>query len=663
MADDADLITDEGAQMLIVSIEQAVLDGETSEIEKLTSDLFSGSPTDNIRRFEMLNQAMAGIGHTIYSGSATNQNVQAKREQQRRAYDAVLQKTLETIQQQKVKLQERLAELIIEHAILKGNVEELTQQLSDIKERIVELNERHAEIATRRIEIGRELEQETAKVSSRISGRYSEEDALMYKNDFEQIKVQYFTILHEAGAAPGEKRSHILWRDSETQGYYILDPHDENKRIDIPSDDLNLLGSLNRGSYGVIAEAGNLTHLDAFRRLNAAQERLTELAKDDPQLAYVQRSIARIEDEYQRLSGEEQNIRNELTQLKALEAELEEKLENAQKRLQENEAETAEIRQQLENLETKEQNIRAQLEQSAERLQIFSETSKAELERLLQEIEAKIEENKEKIEENEEQQEELDIQIKIADEGLESFKDRHDQLETLYGDWSTTWRMAAATVLSWIPGVEIELTKERALEFAEDNPEHQLTEAWKNVTEHNGKPVFRENETGKLYTLDQNGNPEWIQDNATINRIRHEIFKEGKLTANESPFYHSDNDSFDETRESITTAAALNEGLRTEKSQLAGETQAIGLENEELEEQRNAIAAEIVSSAAPEQQAGVNAMFNALPAARNDGHGVLSKEIFEAARGVETTTETKPTPTPEVTGDKVLTVGNGANGQ
>ncbi len=102
----------------------------------------------------------------------------------------------------------------------------------------------------------------------------------------------------------------------------------------------------------------------------------------------------------------------------------------------------------------------------------------------------------------------------------------------------------------------------------------ELKQAWQNVVQHEGKDVYRENETLNLYTLSEDGETRhYITDPATLARLNREAYGEPnadgspsndfKFFANETPYGVSKFDTFKESFIENTSHDRVEEAMRS----------------------------------------------------------------------------------------------------
>ena len=229
MGEEALIIATAEEEVAIANIEQAVLDGNAEEAEKLASDLFSGSPENNLRRFQLVNEAMAGIGHTIQSANADTPAKREKRTQQRRAQDAVfraltdyLQKRTQEIHQKLADIERQIRTLVEEieklekqNTFLKAEMERITEEgLKPVNEDIASITENLAR-ANNNLTAGiAELNPETRTTLNAL--RETAGQIVTIKVDFKKLGFD----LNEEIAPP---RRHPVYQDDNGE-YYIKHP-------------------------------------------------------------------------------------------------------------------------------------------------------------------------------------------------------------------------------------------------------------------------------------------------------------------------------------------------------------------------------------------------------------------------------------------------------
>lgn len=427
-------------------------------------------------------------------------------------------------------------------------------------------------------------------------------------------------LSEEEAEAGGIARRHVVFRDEATNEYYIQDP-ETGARINVedlveaPSQDPNARYTIAQdieyqlsgfsGEYSKVF--GNDIDPSVIDRYNRQYDAYLEALPEGPIRAGIVNfydNIRYIEIRKHTLQLERDQIEQELEALEQEYARLEEQLEATEAERTAFIERKAELEAQLQQYESDiaatSAFARATSAQTNETYEILRELNDQYIELTIDGVLSEtdkqalfaidVENNgrwanliiemhaaNERITEISEEREAVQAVIEIIDNGMEDYTSRHAQLLEIHG--STFMKIADGAVgaLNFVTGlVGVEpmrlVTKERMLDFAEDNPNHQLTQAWRDVVKHDGKVVFRSNETGDLYTINQEtGQQEIITDIEVINRLRTEIHVNGRFTGNESPFYHSEYDTFDETSEAILTAAEMKETYERQDRELEDE--------------------------------------------------------------------------------------------
>ena len=209
-------------------------------IDKMTSDLFSGSPTDNTRRFDILNQTMQGAGHTIFSQDG-NSGSKSAQERKRRASNTVFQASLQGMLIQKQRLERELNELKVRHAEIMLDIGRVLNEANELRDQIRSLRNDNIQITSDLDSLKTEIEVmaddlERAILSTEEGRAAYSQFTRMRDTGKDYVTMQYDEMPGDHGA----NRQYIVWKDDNGQ-YYLRNPED-GSRVDIPQDDTRLLG-------------------------------------------------------------------------------------------------------------------------------------------------------------------------------------------------------------------------------------------------------------------------------------------------------------------------------------------------------------------------------------------------------------------------------------
>jgi chromosome segregation ATPase len=155
----------------------------------------------------------------------------------------------------------------------------------------------------------------------------------------------------------------------------------------------------------------------------------------------------------------------------------------------------------------------------------------------------------------------------VIHENMQKYGNRHEQIAQLHGDGLTEW-VRENTILSGMIG------ETSAWLYAEANEllgiESKTVNAWKNAIEHDGEDVYRDNETGELYTYDaEKGEKTYIKDPSIISALYERAYKNGELFRNETPYSEDPNNTFDQTLENMKQSAEdIKNGINTNATQV-----------------------------------------------------------------------------------------------
>jgi predicted nucleic acid-binding Zn-ribbon protein len=349
-------VPEEKIKQNLTDLRRAVLSGNagaTKEaVEKLAADLFSGSPTENKRRFQLVNEEIAGIGHTIHANDFTEEREEnEKKEAQRHAFDIAFEELLDAIQEQKDALIRELEKLGKKYKKIIEHIKSANFDLKDINEQLKALEDSDSE----NIAQLNTLEDNTMLTYRAIGDLLKNHDPELYEdffNDVFGIDNEYITIAHDTGDGT---RSHIVWQD-ESGTYYLKDPK-TGQRVDINQDNPNLLGAL--GSEKSQKPASELSQEDreAFERFNSTYKRYMNEVNCHHGLSETHDRLVGIMAKREELFGRQVEIEKEIEELKVRKEQLEKEIEQLEKQKSANEKKTDEIKQKLENLERDETSL------------------------------------------------------------------------------------------------------------------------------------------------------------------------------------------------------------------------------------------------------------------------------------------------------------------
>ncbi|MEZ5814102.1 MAG: hypothetical protein R3E13_05180 [Alphaproteobacteria bacterium] len=340
----------------LTDLRRAVLGGNTDAtkeaVEKLAADLFSGAPTENKRRFQLVNEEIAGIGHTIHANDFTEEREEnEKKEAQRHAFDIALEELLDAIQEQKNALIRELEKLGEKYKEIVEHIKSADFDLKDIRKQLKALEDSDSE----NIAQLNTLEDSTMLTYRAIGDLLKNHNPELYEdffNDVFGIDNEYITIAHDTDDGT---RSHIVWQD-ENGAYYLKDPK-TGQHVDIDQNNPNLLGAL--GSEKNQKPASELSQEDreAFERFNRTYKRYMNEVNCHRGLSETHDRLVNIMAKREELFGRQVEIQREMEKLKIRKEQLEKEIENLEKQKSANEEKTDEIKQKLENLQRDETNL------------------------------------------------------------------------------------------------------------------------------------------------------------------------------------------------------------------------------------------------------------------------------------------------------------------
>ena len=637
MADNATITTAEEAQ--ISGIVQAILDGDVQHAEERTNDFFS-SPEDNAKRFKQLNDAINNIGHTNnHSNQKDNPQEQAKKAQQNRAIEAMFNATLQNLQNDLDRLKadlrninERIDEINKQIEIIDLQVEELkvenkelevkkAELIEDVKvidEKIEDNNEKAKELEEKLDDKNKQIDKLEEKLKQKIEEVTQQLEhvrpdlADKYLQNVKPVEEQYVTISADLGTG---MRSHILWQDEQGE-YFIKDPYNGDPKYIGPEDTKlqhALAGALAIESHLLKEKVAQVGNADDEKAAAGFTESMNDFASKDEE-QFVQEAFvdlnninAHIENAVGikvSLSTTQKEIAEQTALLERDKADILEKI--------------AEIDEQLSLNQEKIKQLgldRNQLSQQKEGLEKEAELKQQEIEKKQQEIKDNLEaikkaeddvtihqkamysrvdqlgitikELEEKLAEKEAQETTITNSMDSLKESYPDLTDRHDKLMGEYGDTTIAIKIWFADIL---PFVDSKLTLERALDFAEDNPDHKLTKAWKDVVkDDDDNIVFRANKDGSFYTM-EDGVKKPISDADQIKKLSHEINDKVRMPGNESPFYAhlaAPEDDYEKTGDAILTAKTMNKANEDIQKDLNTEKENIEQQLENAKQQQN----------------------------------------------------------------------------
>ena len=635
-----------------------------------------------------LMQAAAGMGGNVSgvgpSDSKSYGGETAKERQKRLTTQALLN----NIQQQIQKLEKRANQIRDRLTQLDTLIEQLTEQIQETRALLSKKDESLAEAKAQTAEMQDVYDSKVEQLYAAV-GRLDGTEAGAFVNKVIEIDEKFAMV---AVALPGmdenPPRSYVVFKDEndrffvnhpdpdDPQGRYYLDEI-ENADSEFLNDDV--LSQIKKGdrlgNTATDEELKKIKELDTeypqylidIKELDSTiRDKLFADYKDIKQLRVslfrqekiieeLEKDIEHLKTQLEGYESDLQGYKNERSALENELANIEKQLEELNKTRDELEQETKDIgrlAKSINDFDDKYSQLKDQgLSGDELRTELEKDIPAAIVDLLIEqkEIDEDVEETHTEIAQNVQE-------MGAIDESLYGYKDRHEMNQKHYGGLGTNWSMFNANKRSFIMGsinnrkFDTALTQERALNFAEANPDHKLTQAWENVLrDDDNNVVYQSNEDGRLYTINAAGEQVFKTDIEEIYALRQKIGA-GTLTGNESPFekYHSKFDSFNETSQAILTAEELKKYPEAREKQLQKEL-------EELNSRRQEVANEInkhIEAQTGVKPAPITPTFEGcvvekvqpltMPANRDKNAGKLRDEKFTPAAAQTAETPEKP---------------------
>lgn len=553
-------------------------------VENMLDDLFGGSPTSLKRWHQVYNDHLQGIGHSTLSGEFSSKSG-ARHAKQGSSHDiilsslnapsafAILNNQIRRIQ----KLQER--------------VEKAEKDLKKMRDHAKTLHEAGVlskEEYTRYMQKMDKLEQETNEIKAELQA--TTQSVQSSRSAFEKTLENFDGIKMHDGQSLGsflrdmvsdakdiitdelefehlglEKASYIIFKNEESGEYYVKHPETDAPITIEPSEYV-----LNREGY---AKFGNDLSEAEISSFNERVQKLGDFMRDyNFAEQYNMDEGFSLTEDFETLKRAYRDMVSNEAALLQLETRMENLIQQQ-----------AALKQELQNLTPEELDIEiaalyAEEETIKQELQLVEE-SYGDATANIEQIFAKLQELEKNVAE-----ESANLQ-RIAQEAKEiqdaSIGSRHEQLKELHGGGFETW-VKENTIFNG--------EKSAALfAWATDlvGYESKTVAAWNNAIEHpegSGDYVYRNNETGELYTYSKETGRVPITDPETIIKIYSQAYKEGRLFRNETPFGEDPDNTFNDTIES-TELAAENMAKHVEEQAVKPQEEKL----EKTEEERNRI--------------------------------------------------------------------------
>jgi hypothetical protein len=153
------------------------------------------------------------------------------------------------------------------------------------------------------------------------------------------------------------------------------------------------------------------------------------------------------------------------------------------------------------------------------------------------------------------QQRLTEIQDTLRDR-LANLPDRHTQLRNTHIKGKGWLEEEMARHPNWTVGLLQAQAYANTMSFL--GKDSALLQAWRNVIKLNGQTVYRENETGRFYTLGNNNQQQFITDINTLSTVIDQ-YSRGQMVGNESIYGSSSYDTFDETADTQHARSAMED--------------------------------------------------------------------------------------------------------
>ena len=622
MSGDAQLATDIEEAQAIQALADAVQEGNAGEAEKLAKDLFSGSPENNERRFQLINEALQGIGH-----SAINQPQQRRKEEQaastkRRNVEAILQATErnKNIKNAHPEMAETYGLIARIHSLIEQSnlTPEQKREALEAEERAIDVANTTSESLKLSDTIESEHKDQLTELAEQVTKDLGPEAGQAVQDFFTaELKLVTINSIYMHDGSEHSTCRYIVYQNAEG-AFFVQDKDGQQRLITDIADNTEELETIKRQIETQLEkgqELGNQVDPELVSRYKQSSVTVRDILNQEETLHKNDKNFTTVDiNEHIDKIIEVDALRSDLHVLKE---QLEERLLELQNKVESEDPNVTfkDIQEEMDALE----EISEQIKDKLIRLSSEQKELGANYSHLIQQLAHKIEETEkaseatgkalDKVEEaianvkteiqalqdkflNDEY---LLLENEITLEQIESnyanYQDRHDQLNELYGDWHTSLLQMGAKVLSALPFTDdIELTQERALEFAADNPEHKLVQAWENnvIHDQDGHVVFRSNEDGRLYTINDNGEQVFKTDIEEIIELRLKI-SEGQMVGNESPLnqYFSPFDSFEDTSHALLATNKAKDLPSVSQQQMQHEMAQLRAQQEGLERSQN----------------------------------------------------------------------------
>ena len=528
---------------------KAIEEADAKQAIKAASDIFSGDASNPQKMLEIYNDVLKGLDKTAASTAYSHQHTDIElRKKEERAAAAFLS-TLTNI----IAMNEFFDKMLTESARALERVEEIATGLSDdidrtrqhIKENIDPAD------AAKHHEFLNEVEQEMndhLEQARRAHGANIE----LTENIKDKIKF-----------LPDELRDKIASTFAAAKDVHLI-------AITIPGSDRKVHAlSKDEDGYFITTENGERVSVDA--------ETAQKVVERNPKAKFgneAPEKVAELEKLYNKIKEycEENGLENELHNVEDMALAIQQntiKIREHEQALRDLQEKLNDYKLNVLNMTSEQRNEAVKDIVAAEELVIKTKYAAEDTLQANQSIIEKglisFDQAIIKLEAAQKQLDVIEAQTKLANDELFKYGGRHAQLQKEHGNWFT--ELGSNVGLDSKFGADIFIGLNSSVSWTGlDIFKSDTITAWNDsIKTEDGKHVFRDNETGELYTYDADSGERTVIDDAKERgKYYEEAYSQGKLFRNETPYSEDPNNTFDDTITAMLDADKLSDQAKTQ---------------------------------------------------------------------------------------------------
>ncbi|MBX2833550.1 MAG: hypothetical protein KTR28_01115 [Micavibrio sp.] len=519
--------------------------------EKAKEDIFSGSPDNAKRAHQLYHQALSGIGHTnsSYDNSDfgdSSDSGQRKKKKRDQAFENFLN-TINISIAARESVSNYFAGTRSEIKEVKNLFEKnkkLGQDLEDtinnsdyddkIKTRALELKDSYAREENQIMENLNAAEETLKNVEKALLTSLSALPETMQKGATELLNAAKDTILINVKIDDVEQDFHILYKNEA--GQYCISHPETGEEIALEDQKKALFTHLSS------AEGQKLGNEHPPAKNAKLQSMLSQVLKktDDP-------ATDNYADNMRKSFTTTANLKVEIYEAKT---KLEYLYDQKKQLISEfdNKTITPEA---LATYEEKLANLDAEIDNTIKKIGNKITTAKGELSKNLNTLEADLNSLQASVLQAREDELIAIKEAKLYTESQKLYGGRHEQLKSVHGNFFINNMPVfngekTASALGWLSDQIPVLQK------------MDVVEAWNDSIKHEGKDVYRDNNTGQLYTFGEEAGRQDIQDINVVRALYAEAYGEkARLFKNETPYSADPSNTFQMTRNAILSSEKM----------------------------------------------------------------------------------------------------------